>query len=243
MSMLVSDYDGTYANGERNINLNSYAINGLLSTGHTFVLSSGRSYESLLRKTRINEIPYSYLGCADGNFLFDSEGNLLQGFFMSHEIIDKIEKLKKAALYERIDYTYEREYSTIYKPNEKLGSISFVVKESNRTDELLEEYNRLKEENPDYNFMPYSYNGTIYFMIRPKGVSKSSPIIYLQDKLQIPNSEIFTIGDGDNDLEMIRDYNGFVIGDNKALHEVALGEYHSVHALADDIAKKKVKRR
>ena len=44
---------------------------------------------------------------------------------------------------------------------------------STRTDELLEEYNRLKEENPDYNFMPYSYNGTIYFMIRPKGVSKS----------------------------------------------------------------------
>ena len=30
MSMLVSDYDGTYANGERNLSLNSYAINGLL---------------------------------------------------------------------------------------------------------------------------------------------------------------------------------------------------------------------
>lgn len=243
MSMLVSDYDGTYANGERNINLNSYAINGLLSTGHTFVLSSGRSYESLLRKTRINSIPYSYLGCADGNFLFDSEGNLLQGFFMSHEIVDKIQKLKNVGAYERIDYTYEREYSTTYKPNEELGSISFVIKKSKITDELLREYNKLKEENPDYNFMPYSYDDTMYFMIRPKGISKSSPIIYLQNQLQIPTSEIFTIGDGDNDLEMIRDYNGFVIGSNERLHEVALGEYHSVHDLADDIAKKRVKRR
>lgn len=243
MSMLVSDFDGTYDKGERSINLNSYAINGLLSTGHTFVLSSGRSYESLSRKTRINSIPYSYLGCADGNFLFDSEGNLLQGFFMSHEIVDKLQKLKNVATYERIDYTYEREYSTTYKPNEKLGSISFVIKESNATDEFKAEYNRLKKENPDYNFMPYEYNGTVYYMIRPKGISKSSPIIYLQDKLQIPSSEIFTIGDGLNDLEMIRDYNGFVIGGNEELHKVALGEYHSVHALADDIAKKKVKRR
>ena len=140
MSMLVSDYDGTYANGERNINLNSYAINGLLSTGHTFVLSSGRSYESLLRKTRINEIPYSYLGCADGNFLFDSEGNLLQGFFMSHEIIDKIENEGKKPSFE-ILYNLIRELAitpdSIFYPerSDKDSEVENLIRRLHNCDE------------------------------------------------------------------------------------------------------------
>ena len=55
--------------------------------------------------------------------------------------------------------------------------------------------------------------------------------------------DLFTIGDGDNDLPMLHDYNGFMIGDNETLKKVTLKCYNEVYELIDDIEKQKVKRR
>ena len=46
--LLVSDYDGTYSNNDESIYLNNEAIEKFMKDGNTFVLSSGRSYTSLL---------------------------------------------------------------------------------------------------------------------------------------------------------------------------------------------------
>jgi len=243
MSMLVSDYDGTYANSENNIILNSVAVEKFIQDGNIFVLSSGRSYESLIRKTETCNIPYSFLACADGNYLFDKDGNILLSNEIDHESVSKIDKLKEIGNYKRVDYTYEREYSTEYDKDKPLGSISFVINNCDITDEFRTEFERIKRENPRYDYSIYGYADEMYFMIKPKNVSKTSPIIFLEKKLNIPKSDIFTIGDGLNDLEMIRDYNGFVIGENPDLRKVALDNYNSVYELVSDIEKRKVKRR
>lgn len=80
-------------------------------------------------------------------------------------------------------------------------------------------------------------------MVKCKGLSKSSPINFLRNKLSIPRDEIYTIGDNLNDLEMISDFNGFAISDNETLQKISLGKYDSVHGLAEDILNRKVKRR
>ena len=49
--LLVSDYDGTYSNNDDSIYLNNEAIEKFMKDGNTFVLSSGRSYTSLLKET------------------------------------------------------------------------------------------------------------------------------------------------------------------------------------------------
>lgn len=243
MSMLISDYDGTFANSERNISLNSEAISRYLSEGNTFVLSSGRSYTSLLNKVKEHNIPYSFLACADGSYLFDQEGNLLLSHRMSHDAVEQVDELKHLTDFGRVDYTYEREYSEEYNPEKPISSLSFVIDDININSKFVQKFLELKEQNPQYDYFAYGYNGTSYYMIKAKGISKSSPIEHLQKRLRIPKTEIYTVGDGLNDLEMIRDYNGFVIGDEKALQEVALAKYDSVYSLVDDIAKKKVKRR
>ena len=69
--LLVSDYDGTYSNNDESIYLNNEAIEKFMKDGNTFVLSSGRSYTSLLKETIDYEIPYHYLGTNNGNCLFD----------------------------------------------------------------------------------------------------------------------------------------------------------------------------
>lgn len=243
VSLLVSDYDGTFANSINNIELNCKMISRFLGFGNHFVLSSGRSYNSLLKKVNEFGIPYSYLACADGCFLFDKYGKKLMSHSMDHGAVSQLAELKKLAPKSRVDYTYERDYDEIYDSTKPMASVSIVISDNDVTPAFLNRYLELKEQNPEYDYISYGFEGTSYYMIKSKGVSKSSPIEFLKEKLFIPSDEIFTVGDGLNDMEMIRDYNGFVIGNEQTLHDVALGEYPSVWQLANDIMLKKVKRR
>lgn len=243
MSILISDYDGTFANGESNIRMNCQVIHSFLKDGNMFVLSSGRSYDSLLRKVRDYGIPYSYLATADGSYLFDSNGNLLLSHKVSHDIVERVIQLKNMSNCKRMDYAYEREYSSFYKEKENFSSVSLVIDRQDITSSFVETFSTLKKENTAYDYCIYGYEDEFYFMVKARGISKSSPILYLQKKLLIPKEEIYTVGDNLNDLEMIRDFNGFVIGDNEDLFKEALDRYDSVHSLVGDIAKKKVKRR
>lgn len=243
MSILVSDYDGTFANSSENIRLNCQKIYSFLEDGNTFVLSSGRDYSSLLRQVTHYGIPYSYLATADGSYLFDRKGNSLLSHKMSHDIVSSADRLKDISNCKRLDYAYEREYSPLYRENDDISSISFVIDVSNVTREFDKEFIHLQENNPSYDFCTYGYGSEVYYMIKCKGMSKSSPILYLQKHLAVPKEDIFTIGDGLNDLEMIRDFNGFVIGDNEELNSCSLKRYDAVFSLVDDISKNLVKRR
>lgn len=243
MSMLFSDYDGTFANTIENISINCDAVANYMRRGNVFVLSSGRSFESLFRKTIEHNIPYDYLACADGCYLFDKNGKLLLSHQVSHDSVSQVRELEDLAHFDRIDYTYERDYSVVYDSKENIASISFVIKDKNVNSLFLKRFNELKMENPQYDYVVYGFEDTSYYMIKAKGISKSAPIDYLKDKLMVPRKEIFTVGDGINDMEMIRDYNGFMIGSKKELYDVALDKYDSVHELVNDIMNKKVKRR
>ncbi len=243
MSLLVSDYDGTFTARQEDIRLNCKALEKFIKNGNYFVLSSGRPLDSLLEQVRIHHIPYTHLGTSDGNYLFDNKNNLLQANTMSSDILSEIEELKELDIYKAIQYTYTTRNSYTLDPNEKLGSIGFVIKEENVNEEFLTRYNRLKEAHPEYRFDIYGYHGLYFYMIRPIGISKTIPIHFLSKYLSIPPRKIFTIGDNDNDFEMIRDYNGYMIGDNESLKEVALRRYNAVHELINDINKRKVKKR
>ena len=50
-----------------------------------------------------------------------------------------------------------------------------------------------------------------FIEIIPVGFGKSNAIKALGREINIPSSEIITIGDGLNDYEMIRDFNGYAI--------------------------------
>lgn len=243
MSILFSDYDGTFANKPENIKINCDKIRDYMSMGNIFVLSSGRSFNSLIQKTEEYKIPYDYLACCDGSYLFDKNDNLLMSHKMSHDAVSQVYDLRDLAICDRVDYTYEKDYSIVYDSDKDIASISIVLDNLDRTDAFVEKFLQLKKEHPEYDYVVYGFNNISYYMIKAKGISKSSPIEFLKEKLDIPKSEIFTVGDGLNDLEMIRDYNGFMIGNEKELEDIALGKYDSVYGLVDDIIKKKVKRR
>lgn len=243
MNILVSDYDGTFYTDEHNIIINCEKVEKFIKEGNLFVLSSGRSLKSIMGKVNEYNIPFSYLSCSDGSFLFDENRSMHFAYTMSHEVKNEFKELEELNRHKRLEYTYPDDYYTEYDKFKILGSLAFTIDEDKINKEFLDTFEKLKKEHTEYQYDVYGYDGVYYYLIRPHGVNKSSPIIYLEEKYEIPRENIYTIGDNTNDKELIRDYNGYRIGNNKDIIDVSLKEYNAVHELIDDIENKKVLKR
>ena len=247
MKLLVSDYDGTFytdVNDDKHIRINVDKITEFVDNGNVFMLSSGRSYNSLMGRVNAHKIPVSYIATEDGSHLFDKDGNVLFERFLDTRIIGEIDGLLKFSRHRQIQFGTTREYFYDELPDIPVSSINLVLYEDNITRPFEEEWNRLKEANKDNNeFLKYGYNNIYYYCIKPKGIDKSRPVSELSKLIHVPKKDIFTIGDGDNDIPMVKKYNGFMIGDSEDLEKVSLKKYKKLHELIDDIDKQKVLRR
>lgn len=241
--LLVSDYDGTYRNNDDSIYLNNEEIEKFMKEGNTFVLSSGRSYTSLSKEAMDYGIPYNYLGTNNGNCLFDSNGQLLYSSVIDKDTLKSDAFVKMCDLSNRTRYYYEKVVSDEYYPTRPINIVIFMINKRYVTEETVEILEELRSKAKDYEISDYLYQDTLYFLLRKKMVSKATGVEYLGRSLQMPKKDIFTVGDAINDLEMIREYNGYQIGNKAALSEVAIDSYDTVHHLVKDIRGNKIKRR
>ena len=243
MNLLVSDFDGTLHTSESQIKINIKRIEDFIKNGNIFMLSSGRSYNSLISKVRYYDIPYNYLATEDGSHMFDNDGNVVYEDNMNKSIVEDIKIIESLNKHKKIQYgtTYEYYNDDIGLP---ISSINFVIDEQEINDALKEKWQILKNKYKNkYEFLVYGYAKEYYFCIKDKGIDKKRPVEELSKILNLNNEQIFTIGDGDNDMPMIMHYNGYMIGNNESLKKVALKCYNEVYELIDDIEKQKVKRR
>ena len=164
-------------------------------------------------------------------------------YTLSHNVINEFDELVRLKKHKKFEYTYPEDYSEVYDKFKLLGSLALTVENKKISQDFLNTWSRLTKQHPEYQYDIYDYAGLSFYLIRPHGVSKSSPIEYLEGRYNIPKEEIYTIGDNNNDKELIRDYNGYRIGNNKNIIDVSLKEYNAVHELIDDIENKKVLKR
>ena len=243
LKLLVSDYDDTLYTGDHNIKINVKKIKEFIDKGNLFMLSSGRSYYSLKGKIIEHNIPYSYLGTEDGSHLFDSNDILIHEELLNPNILEELDPILELGKHKGLQYGTTREYYFEDK-GLPLSSLNIIIDEDNIDKEFLIEWKKLKKKyNKEYNFLEYGYRKEWYYCIKPVGVEKSKPVDKLKELYNLDNKDIFVIGDGDNDLNMIVNYNGYMIGDNERLKRCALHRYNEVHELIDDIEKNKVLRR
>lgn len=243
MKLLVSDYDGTFETGRLSPYINVNSIRRFMDAGNVFALSSGRSYTSLKLVAEKYNIPYDYLATCDGSLLFDKDGNNLMFNTMSSKVIGDLQELIGLNLHKKVNFTHEKEYDTFHSDDMRLASIAFFIDEGKITSKFKRLYQELKEKHPELDFFVYNWYEEYYYMIKPKNVTKSTTVGKLGRILQIPKEEIYTVGDNTNDIEMIRDYNGFMIGNCEKLEPVALKRYSSVRRLVKDIMNEKALKR
>ena len=217
MKLFVTDYDNTlYVNDEEIIETIK-ELNELKKRNVKIMISTGRSLPSIRSEIKKHHIPFDYLSCADGSIIYDQDYNLLKIYPISQKIIKEIKNLTKNINYEELQISYIDGYSNILDLTKQISSINIVVHHKNYTKQLEDKFNNLKINYPNYNYVIYSHyfnniNSYLYYMcIKKNKVNKAMSIKYIANKLKISKKDIYVIGDSDNDIEMIKEYNGVCV--------------------------------
>ena len=231
--LLISDYDGTYkikGCNDVDIKANNSAIEKFINCGNKFVISSGRVYIDVLAEIKKYQILVSYFSCANGNAIFDNFSNLI-----SYNKITYKDILVFKEFFQIFDYI--KSYNP-YGEEDNKNIVEFEIRYKNN--EAKEKFKKYLLDNCIYNFY-HSVDDPLIIHIFNFKHSKSDSIEMISDIEHIDKNDIYCIGDGYNDLDMIRKYNGYSIrGTKPDIKKEALGEYNSVADLANDILEEKV---
>lgn len=199
MKYLFFDYDGTLTYNDVISEKNKEYLAKAKATGHKIFLNTGRSKANIPDEA-FDGIEWDGMICGKG--YMEYEGKVLFEYDLTPEILtfalDYCNKRGKRILWEGV----ERVYSN--RPNEWLCDIN----------EHLPEIKNLRITNiqlggptPPEDAALFSdfelclCSGTSE--ITPKGVTKSTGLIFIEKELGVPHDDIIVFGDGMNDLEVL----------------------------------------
>ncbi len=233
--VIVSDYDQTFYINDQDIEKNKIAIDKFRNGGNIFIVATGRSYWDLKKKVDIYDIKCDYAILNHGTTIIDETGKIISNISIKNEVIPKIKdeiKLKEATNYfccsgleSRVDFTHK-----------DLTKINVKYKTQERAIEIN---NILNKNYKEYVNSYYIMNTSIEII--PSRTDKSKAIEKIIDKLGIDKANVYSIGDGYSDIEMVQNYNGFCMkGSVKELRKVAKKEYASVSDLVAEIINNKL---
>ncbi len=227
-TLIVSDYDGTLKKrgNESELKQSIKQIKKIIDDNNTFMISTGRLYKSMSFEVNEYDIPFNYISCANGNILFDNNYNVIFKTNINSTIIKDLQQ-------------YYNHILSI-EPLDEYG----IITHNNPTEYLIKIINDIKIRRQIVNmlwkspYVDYCTDGDNKYTIHVFNLSnKIRTIEILRKKLKIPESAIYTIGDGINDLNIIKKYNGALVGDvfknDENLNN--LPKYDSFSACAEEI--------
>lgn len=199
MKFLVSDYDGTLKSDINNLKINISAINEFRKKGNHFAIATGRSYESIKNEINKYNINYDYLITNDGAITFDKFDNILNA-----EMIDSL-LLKELCNYIYSFKKYKNKLNVFTIPNSneiiELQLLTSIFSSLKDLDDFLNKNPEIQKTN--LKIFPFK------FTFLKKYCNKSSAINKLINLLNNNYEDIITVGDASNDIEMLKDYNGY----------------------------------
>lgn len=241
--IIIFDIDGTlYDNRNKCLYESSIeCIKELYKKGHELVIASGRSYPMINNIEKIKKYINTYI-LINGQIILRDGKEIYK---------DPIDTNKLRVLLEDFD-KWDIPYGCISSSLERLNKVnddvnyaytSFCLKEP-----VVDEKYYLKDDiyqiwcfsdsekvrdfifkHPDYDFM--AWGGTGYDVV-PKGKNKANTIIKLIDILNYDMKDVIAIGDGYNDINMIKTV-GFGIAMGNACEELK----EAADYITDDIDK------
>lgn len=219
--ILVSDYDGTFYTSEESIKENIRHVKIFRDQGNKFVIATGRTFQDFKEKQKQYNIEYDYLILNHGSCIMDNKDNILYEEFIPKDVLlNTISYLEKMNL----KYPYSEDFKgPIIFSNNTSKDISIdnnisklMIKIDVKSDNELKVYENefIDKVKEDVNVYYYESGGIILSEIISKKTDKSTMIKYLISNLEL-GSEVYTIGDSLNDLNMCQDYNGYCMINSK----------------------------
>lgn len=228
MNLLVSDYDGTLnpdVTRTKSTLENIRAVNQYREQGNKFMLSTGRSFESIKKQIDRFDIKYDYLSCNDGAILFDNNNQILTVSYLNIELIKKLsDDLLRLDSVRRFDY-----YGTHGVTNgEEILELAIYTRLFNSS---LEIKKLIKGKYKELDILSFPFQS----FVKAYG-GKTRTINYIIKNINI--EKVITVGDSINDLEMLIDFNGYkVIGSSPKLYFKDIKTCSSVKNLIKKINK------
>jgi HAD superfamily hydrolase (TIGR01484 family) len=230
--LLVTDYDNTLYCDEESIKINLNKIDEFRNKGNLFSIASGRSYLNFKDKINTYDLKFDYLILSHGALILDQNMNLIKKYIINEKIIIDImnflNNIKK--------YTFILFNTWSTSKDEKINNISKMTIKFNSIEEAKKIEKILKNKYDDIVTIYQINNKNHYIEIISKEANKSNAIRYIIDKYNISKNNVYTIGNGINDIEMIRDYNGYAMSkSNNKLLTYAIKKYNNVYELIETI--------
>lgn len=228
--IIASDYDRTFYLDDKDIEKNKIAVDKFINLGNKFIIATGRSYYDLMKKVNQYNIVYDYAIINHGATILNKENSIIYNLPMDNNIISKIKK--DLELEQSIDWFCCSELeSRIDFEHKDLTKINVKYKTKKESIKMNEKINN------KYSDFVTSFNITSSSIeIVSNKADKSKAIKMLADKLEVEQRNIYTIGDGYSDVQMIKDFNGYCMKESvDELKESAMGQFNSVSELVDKV--------
>lgn len=228
--ILVSDYDHTFYINDEDIEKNKLTVAEFRKQGNLFIIATGRSFYDLYHKVDQYHFDFDLAILNHGATIIDKENNVLSNIYMDDEIIKPIEndlQLEKtiqnfccSELESRVDFNHDK----ITKINAKYNEREEAIK-----------INEIINEKYSNSVNSYHISKSSIEIISNKA-NKSKAIQFLINRLNVPKENVYTIGDGYSDVQMVKDFNGYAMEKSvDKLKSVAKKEVNSVSELIKEI--------
>ena len=200
--ILVSDYDQTFYLNDEDIEKNKKSVENFRKHENIFIFATGRSYFDFMNKAERYKLKWDYLIINHGATILDKNNNIISNYTIDNNIIKNIEKdleIKKSINHfccklenRRTDFN-DKDLTKIYAKYEK---------------DKAEQINSLINKKYSEFVNCYLVSGNAVEIISNK-TCKSNAIEEIVQIEKVNRENIFTIGDGYSDIEMIKNYNGY----------------------------------
>ena len=230
MKILISDYDQTLFTSIEGIKENKTNIKKFRKEGNLFVIATGRSFDDFMWVVNKHDLKYDYVFLNHGATILDNSNNIFSNTYINNDILDNLKKDLSTA--NSLDYFCCSKLDSRLDFNHKdLTKINIEYKDNNTRENI---FKNIKEKYSNYiNIYPIS---DTKIEIVSKDSSKYIAAKSLLNKLDIKEKDVYVIGDGYSDIEMVKSFNGYCMKNSvDELKEVAKKTYNSVSELINDI--------
>lgn len=229
MKIIVSDFDGTLFG--KDLEENVSAINDFVHRGNIFILATGRAMNYLAEDLSMIDLECEYYICNDGGVIFDKYFNVVYRKDIKQELVRPI--YNYLADNENMLETFI-DTSHGYVTDTSKCANGIIARPYDR-EKALATLDNILRKFPDVN----GYMSTNWINLFDKEVSKKKAIDYLVDNYRYPANEIYTIGDGMNDYQMLEGYQGYTFDDSSDdLKAITKGTVKNIKELIEKIDKK-----
>ena len=229
MKLIVSDYDETFS---KSLKKNIEYANKFMESGNLFVIATGSSYQSYIDKLKGNIFNANYVITNHGAIIVKN-GKVIFEKSLSDSLSNSI-----------FDDIIESNYKTYFYCNKDVRMSNDVL---NKTVKININFNRIEDATSFKDKMLRKYGNYIncYLMYETliEIVSINASKIFAINKVieleNICKDNVYTVGDGYNDIDMIKEFNGYAVKNSvEELEKVAKNEIDSVYKLIKEISSK-----